>query len=177
MRERATRGGRELSPNIGLPRQDLDVNVMESAAHAPCSPPEAREADAAVETRGSFHRRHIVVSEPLQRNLEAIRKRRHLHLFIIIMVIINNPVVADYPSGDQPARICHRVRGSQNPSSPSISPSSTATHHSLTRSPTRRVAASSSCPSPSPRDSGQHCPFKSSSNTISESEYTVRKQK
>merc|ERR1712079_278589 len=75
----------------------------------------------------------VLVSEPLQRNLEA----------------------SHYLSDDQPARICHRIRGgtasSTTPGSPMSAASSSTVmlqQHISTRSPTRRAAASSSCPSP-----------------------------
>ena len=59
----------------------------------------------------------------------------------------------DYLSDDQPARICQRIRGnasSTTPGSPmSASSSSTVMLQNISnRSPTRRAAASSSCPSP-----------------------------
>ena len=58
----------------------------------------------------------------------------------------------DYLSDDQSARICHRIRGnasSTTPGSPMSTTSSTVMLQNISnRSPTRRAAVSSSCPSP-----------------------------
>ena len=117
----------------------LVVEVMESV-RSPCSTAEAEDA----EPGDLLHRRHVVVSDPLERNLEVVNEFASFN--------------------DQPARICHRVRGSGRGANgaplqavSSVSPtssSSNAAHHGLNRSPTRRMAASStsSCPSPLPHD-------------------------
>jgi hypothetical protein len=128
----------------------LVVSVME-ANHSPCSPADVAAGDVS-------HRRHIVVSEPAQRNIEAARKptepskNPYMHKFTFV-----NLLLLGYPSASS-ARICHRIRGvspsscSSNSASPSSStPASVVPPPStLSRSPTRRAPASSSCPSPLP---------------------------
>ena len=140
MRERLASGAGDLSVSLSGPvtrsreqgiRGAFAVEIME-----PEHPGSPAAASLGMEpTHGESHANRVLVSEPLQRNLEAARK--HI-LCSLLNLPIMSPFLTDYLSGDQPARICHRVR--------TASPSSS--HQPATRSPTRRAAASSSCPSP-----------------------------
>ena len=101
----------------------------------------------------------VVVSEQVDRNLEAAST--FLYLPQIAQILQLN-TISGYLSDDQPARICHRVRNSGRSASSSIAPSSplplgspsvassssSSAGQYSSRSPTRRAAASSSCPSP-----------------------------
>ena len=127
-------------------QQPFDVDIMDSEVI-----PSPGAVGGEMEALGDNGR--VLVSDPLQRNLEAARKsfyivhnsflnRQYLLLFNFI----------DYLSDDQPARICQRIRGnasSTTPGSPMSASSSTVMLQNISnRSPTRRAAASSSCPSP-----------------------------
>jgi hypothetical protein len=113
---------RSRDPGSGR-QQPFDVDIMDSEVI-----PSPGAVGGEMEALGDNGR--VLVSDPLQRNLEA----------------------AHYLSDDQPARICPRIRGyasSSTPGSPMSASSSTVMLQNISnRSPTRRAAASSSCPSP-----------------------------
>ena len=131
----------------GIRHQPFAVDVMDSDIV-----PSPGAVAGEMEPLGDNGR--VLVSEPLQRNLEATRMYfldavSSLPVQIFMISLFSS---IDYLSDDQPARICQRIRGnasSTTPGSPMSTASSTIMLQNISnRSPTRRAAASSSCPSP-----------------------------
>ena len=129
-------------------QQPFDVDIMDSEVI-----PSPGAVGGEMEALGDNGR--VLVSDPLQRNLEAARKSYIVILYSIQLRLESSILLfnfVDYLGDDQPARICQRIRGnasSTTAGSPMSASSSTVMLQNISnRSPTRRAAASSSCPSP-----------------------------